>query len=96
MTCSIVSMHLMDGLKQVSSDIAHDLRTPLSRLKQRLEEARSEANSVEEYKEAVDQAIQDADIALSTFGALLRIAQIESGTRRANFSDLDLFGSWQT
>lgn len=81
---------LMDGLKQVSSDIAHDLRTPLSRLKQRLEAVRSEANSVQEYKEAVDQAIQDADMALSTFGALLRIAQIESGTRRANFSDLDL------
>ena len=81
---------LMDGLKQVSNDIAHDLRTPLSRLKQRLEAVRSEANSVEEYKEAVDQAVQDADMALSTFGALLRIAQIESGTRRANFSDLDL------
>ena len=81
---------LMDGLKQVSTDIAHDLRTPLSRLKQRLEAVRSEANSVQEYKEAVDQAVQDADMALSTFGALLRIAQIEFGTRRANFSDLDL------
>jgi signal transduction histidine kinase len=81
---------LMEGLKQVSNDIAHDLRTPLSRLKQRLEAVRSEANSVEEYREAVDQAVQDADMALSTFGALLRIAQIESGKRRANFSDLDL------
>jgi signal transduction histidine kinase len=81
---------LMEGLKQVSNDIAHDLRTPLSRLKQRLEAVRSEANSVEEYREAVDQAVQDADMALSIFGALLRIAQIESGKRRANFSDLDL------
>jgi signal transduction histidine kinase len=81
---------LMDGLKQVSNDIAHDLRTPLSRLKQRLEAVRSEANSVQEYKEAVGQAVQDADMALSTFGALLRIAQIESGSRRANFADLDL------
>ena len=81
---------VMDGLKQVSNDIAHDLRTPLSRLKQRLEAVRSEANSVQEYKEAVDQAVQDADIALCTFGALLRIAQIELGTRRANFSDFDL------
>ena len=80
---------LMDGLKQVSNDIAHDLRTPLSRLKQRLEAVRS-ANSVQEYKEAVGQAVQDADMALSTFGALLRIAQIESGSRRANFADLDL------
>ena len=69
---------LMDGLEQVSNDIAHDLRTPLSRLKQRLEAVRSEANSVQEYKEAVDQAVQDADMALSTFGALLRIAQVGS------------------
>ena len=81
---------LMDGLKQVSNDIAHDLRTPLSRLRQRLEAVRSEANSVQEYKEAVDQAVQDADMALSTFGALLRIAQIKSGKRRAEFLDLDL------
>jgi signal transduction histidine kinase len=81
--------HLMDGLRQVSNDIAHDLRTPLSRLKQGLEAARLEATSLSEYKQAVDQALQDADLALSTFAALLRIAQIEAGTRRANFSDLD-------
>jgi signal transduction histidine kinase len=82
--------HLMDGLRQVSNDIAHDLRTPLSRLKQGLEAARLEATSLSDYKQAVDQALQDADLALSTFGALLRIAQIEAGTRRANFTDLDL------
>ncbi len=81
---------VMDGLKQVSNDIAHDLRTPLSRLKQRLEAARVEARSVQEYEEAVTQALQDADAALSLFDALLRIAQIESGTRRANFNHLDL------
>jgi signal transduction histidine kinase len=81
---------LMEGLKQVSNDIAHDLRTPLSRLKQRLEAVRFDARSIRDYEEAVDQALQDANIALSTFGALLRIAQIESGTRRANFGDLDL------
>jgi signal transduction histidine kinase len=81
---------LMDGLKQVSNDIAHDLRTPLSRLKQGLEEARLEATSVPDYEQAVDQALVDADIALSIFGGLLRIAQIESGTRRANFVELDL------
>jgi signal transduction histidine kinase len=81
---------LMEGLKQVSNDIAHDLRTPLSRLKQRLEAVRFDARSIRDYEEAVDQALQDANMALSTFGALLRIAQIESGTRRANFSDLDL------
>ena len=46
------------------------LRTPLSRLKQGLEEARVEATSVQDYEQAVDQALVDADIALSTFGAL--------------------------
>jgi signal transduction histidine kinase len=81
---------LMDGLKQVSNDIAHDLRTPLSRLKQGLEEARLEATSIRDYEQAVDRALENANITLSTFGALLRIAQIESGTRRANFVELDL------
>jgi len=82
--------HLMEGLRQVSSDIAHDLRTPLSRLKQRLETARDEARSADDYAVAIDEALQDADTALATFGALLRIAQIESGTRRAQFADVDL------
>jgi signal transduction histidine kinase len=81
---------LMDGLKQVSNDIAHNLRTPLSRLKQGLEEARLEATSIRDYEQAIDQALEHANITLSTFGALLRIAQIESGTRRANFVELDL------
>ena len=81
---------LMDGLKQVSNDIAHDLRTPLSRLKQRLEVARIEAASVKDYEEVVDLALNDADLALSTFSAVLRIAQIEAGTRRGHFTDLDL------
>lgn len=82
--------HLMEGLRQVSNDIAHDLRTPLSRLRQGLESARLEATCVADYEQAVDQALHEADLALSTFGALLRIAQIESGTRRANFTDIDL------
>ena len=82
--------YLMDGLRQVSNDIAHDLRTPLSRLRQGLESARLEATSVSDYERAVDEALQEADLALSTFSALLRIAQIESGTRLANFTDLDL------
>jgi len=80
----------MEGLKQVSNDIAHDLRTPLSRLKQRLEAARQEAESTQDYALAVDEALEDANLALSTFGALLRIAQIESGSRRARFADIDL------
>lgn len=81
---------LMEGLRQVSNDIAHDLRTPLSRMRQRLEKARMKAMSVEEYRVAVDRAIADADTILRTFSALLRIAQIESGSRRAAFTRIDL------
>jgi signal transduction histidine kinase len=81
---------LMEGLKQVSSDIAHDLRTPLPRLRQRLEVARLKAQSVEELRAALDGSIAHVDAILETFGALLRIAQIESGTRKAGFARVDL------
>lgn len=81
---------LMESLRQVSSDIAHDLRTPLSRLRQRLEGARASARTVEAYEAAVDQAIAETDSILSTFAALLRIAQIEAGTRRTAFAIVDL------
>jgi signal transduction histidine kinase len=81
---------LMESLRQVSSDIAHDLRSPLSRLRQQLEAARAEARSAEDYETAVDTAIAEADSILATFAALLRIAQIEAGTRQAAFATIDL------
>jgi signal transduction histidine kinase len=81
---------LMDSLRQVSNDIAHDLRSPLSRLRQRLEAARAKARSAEDYEAAVDQALAETDAILATFTALLRIAQIEAGTRQAAFAVLDL------
>jgi signal transduction histidine kinase len=81
---------LMRGLQQVSSDIAHDLRTPLTRLRQRLELARRRSGSVAEYQAAIDAAIGDSQAMLDLFAALLRIAQIESGTRRAGFTQVDL------
>jgi signal transduction histidine kinase len=87
---------LMDGLRQVSNDIAHDLRTPLTRLRQRLELARAKATTVADYQAAVDQAIAETDEILDTFGALLRIAQIEAGTRRSAFTAVDLSGVLQT
>ena len=87
---------LMDGLRQVSNDIAHDLRTPLTRLRQRLEVARAKATTMADYETAVDKAIAETDEILDTFGALLRIAQIEAGTRRAGFTEVDLSGVCQT
>ncbi len=81
---------LMEGLRQVSDDIAHDLRTPLSRLRQKLEGARLRSRSVADYEAAVDEAITETDAILTTFAALLRIAQIEAGSRRAGFADIDL------
>ncbi len=80
---------LMAGLKQVSSDIAHDLRTPLSRLRQRLERAR-EIGTVDGLRDALDGSMEEIDGILATFGALLRIVQIESGSRRSGFTEVDL------
>ncbi|MBV9990319.1 MAG: HAMP domain-containing protein [Alphaproteobacteria bacterium] len=81
---------LMDGLRQVSTDIAHDLRTPLARLRQRLELARWRTATVAEFHEALDGSIQDVDAILETFAALLRIAQIEAHTKATEFAALDL------
>ena len=68
---------LLASLKQVSTDIAHDLRTPLARLRQRLETVRRQKQSAEAYEAAIDDAVVEADAAIETFNALLRIAQIE-------------------
>ncbi len=81
---------LMENLRQVSSDIAHDLRTPLSRLRQGLEEAKDRDLTAADYKSAVERAVEDADALLGTFSALLRIAQIEAGTTRSGFRAVDL------
>ncbi|HEY1427914.1 MAG TPA: HAMP domain-containing sensor histidine kinase [Caulobacteraceae bacterium] len=80
---------LMDSLRQVSSDVAHDLRTPLTRLRQRLEASRT-AVSAADRTTAISGALEEVDAILDTFAALLRIAQIESGARRAAFRPVDL------
>lgn len=78
---------LMESLRQVSNDIAHDLRTPLTRLRQRLEVGLAREA---ERGEAIEGALSDLDTILETFAALLRIAQIEGGARRAAFRATDL------
>lgn len=81
---------LMAGLREVSNDIAHDLRTPLSRLRQRLERARRKSQTVGELHETLDHSIEDVDAILETFAALLRISQIEAHAKTSAFTSIDL------
>jgi signal transduction histidine kinase len=81
---------LLESLKQVSANIAHDLRTPLARLRQGLEEAYNKRGNATAYKAAIESAISESDALLGTFSALLRIAQIESGSRKAGFKQVDV------
>ncbi len=80
---------LMDSLRQVSSDIAHDLRTPLTRLRQKLE-ASLGAQTEAERSAMAESALRDMDAILDMFAALLRIAQIEGGARRSGFRPVEL------
>ena len=73
-------------MRQISSDIAHELRMPLSRLRQSLEKAPSAGKpSVSALKAAVGSGIAETDGIIATFNALFRIAQIEGGARRKSF-----------
>ncbi len=81
---------LIENIQQVSNDIAHDLRTPISHLKFRLEEAVKKEFSAKQYKERIAYAIEEVDKILDTFSAMLRISQIESGSRRSGFKPVNL------
>lgn len=82
---------LMEGIRQISSDIAHDLRTPLSRMRHRLESSlRKRPASLRSYRNTVKQSVAEADGIITTFNALLHIAQIEGGARRSHFRTVDL------
>jgi signal transduction histidine kinase len=82
---------LMESMRQMSSDIAHELRMPLSRMRQSLEKALSGGKpSVAALKAAVAGGIGETDGIIATFNALLSIAQIEGGARRAGFKRVSL------
>jgi signal transduction histidine kinase len=83
---------LVDEVRGVCAGIAHDLRTPMTHLRAGLERASRRANTTDAnaYAEALDAAIGQTDVVLGRFTALLRIAEIESGGRRASFGTIAL------
>jgi signal transduction histidine kinase len=81
---------LVAEVRQVTDDVAHDLRSPLSRLRQRLEAALARARDPAADGETLEGALAELDQILSTFAALLRIARTEAGAGREGFASLDL------
>jgi len=81
---------LIENVNQASSDIAHDLKKPIGRLRRRLEVALHSAGDVAEFRERVEDSLRELDSIVETFEALLRITQIEAGARKARFCDVDL------
>jgi signal transduction histidine kinase len=81
---------LMDGVRQVSNAIAHDLRTPIARTRARLEEALHDAQGEAELRAAMERGIAELDGIIAVFQAILRIAEIEAGARRSAFAPFDL------
>jgi len=81
---------LLHGLKDVSDNIAHDLKTPLTRLRNRVETALNGEPSSEGYRTALETTIEESDRLIQTFNALLMIARVEAGSPDGALSDVEI------
>jgi signal transduction histidine kinase len=81
---------LNEGLKQVSDNIAHDLKTPLTRLRNRAEATLAGKHKITDYREALEATISESDQLIKTFNAILMISRLEAGYSSENLAKVDL------
>ncbi|OQX04801.1 MAG: two-component sensor histidine kinase [Thiothrix lacustris] len=82
--------HLMQSMRDVTDNLAHDLRNPLNRLRNRLETSQFHPANATDYPQLIQDTIVEVDELIKTFNALLSIAQIESSAQRQDWAEVDL------